>query len=59
MLEFGVYLLSFLVCAIGLSALDYAKVIRKGKEKEAQLLHFALSIALAYWVGNFLLMIVK
>lgn len=52
-----VYLISFLISLYGLSAIDFNRLLKKNKVKEAWVLYFVLSICLAYLFGQFIISI--
>lgn len=53
LLRAGIYLLSFVVVFYAAQCINYEKLLRKGHEKQAQVLWFLLVMALSYLVGSF------
>lgn len=57
-LKILVYLVSYIACMYGLSALDFNRFLKQGKPAAAQILYILISLAMAYLVGNFLMSII-
>lgn len=57
-LKIIVYLVSYIACMYGLSALDFNRFLKQGKPAAAQILYILISLAMAYLVGNFLMGII-
>lgn len=49
-----VYAFNLLFCIYVTSALDFEKIVRKGKTTEARLLALIISLVLAYLLTNFI-----
>lgn len=54
-LRIAVHLGALIVSAYILVGVDFSKILRKGHQDKAQLLYFAMSLALAYCIAQFLL----
>ncbi len=56
-IDLFIYLVCFGICLYALNGIDFARFMRKGRTYEVQVLYFVLSLALAYLLGNFMMVI--
>ncbi|MFV0379656.1 MAG: DUF1146 domain-containing protein [Anaerorhabdus sp.] len=56
--EIAIYIISFILSMIALSSVNFEGIIRKGHSDKAQVLYILLSMALAYFVGSFLMKLI-
>lgn len=55
LLRIGVHFGALIISAYILIGVDFSKFLRKGHQDKAQLLYFAMTLALAYLIAQFLL----
>lgn len=56
-IELFVYLLCFGIALYALNGIDFARIMRKGRTLEIQVLYVILSMIIAYLLGGFILTI--
>lgn len=54
-----VYLLSFVLALYGLNGLDFNKLLKQNRVKEARILYFMIACIMAYMFANFLMEITR
>lgn len=54
-LKIAIYVLSLVLCAFGLNAIDFNRFIKQNKVGEARVLYFVLLIVLTYLFGQFIM----
>ncbi len=54
-----IYILSIFITAIGLSGINFEKIIKKNKVIEVRILAIVLSIAIGFLVGEFVINILN
>ncbi len=53
-----IYLICFMVSLYALSGIDFARIMRKGRTQEIQVLYLILALVVAYLLGNFIIVII-
>lgn len=56
-IRIGVHFAGFAIAMIGLSSLDFNRLLKKNRVKQAQLLYVVLAMVLGYGIAQFLLSI--
>ena len=57
-IRLAIYFVCFLLSLYGLSAIDFEKIIRKGRVAQTQILYYLLAMGLAYLSGSFLMSLI-
>lgn len=57
-IRLAIYFVCFLFSLYGLSAIDFEKIIRKGRVAQTQILYYLLAMGLAYLSGSFLMALI-
>lgn len=52
-----IYFFSFAVCLYALSGIDFARIMKKGRSFQIQVLYLVLGMSMAYLLGKFIMAI--